>query len=139
MVSVEPGIHDCEVYMDVLLRVIVTMMLADGEIADREVTTIVDVYHQKTAVRLDEDTIDDVIESVLEDTEDNFVQAVSSSMSGWQKAEILRGGVAVAMADDDFGDNEAAYLLMVAGQLGISRAEFSAILEEIVPQARVTA
>jgi uncharacterized tellurite resistance protein B-like protein len=135
----ECDLQNGDAYASVLLRVIVIMMLADGEIADAEVSTIVKVYHQKTGIRLDHEAINLAIEETLADKEDSFVQMAGAALSAEQKVEILRGAAAVSMADNALGDTEGSYLLLVAEQLGVPGAELSAILQEAAASLHPTA
>jgi uncharacterized tellurite resistance protein B-like protein len=130
LLAQESDLQNGDAYAAVLLRVILIMMLADGEIADAEVTTIVEIYHQQTGIWLDVETISLAVQETLADKEDSFVQMGGAALSAEQKAEILRSATAVSLSDNDRCGTETSCLFMVARQFGIPGAELIEILRE---------
>lgn len=115
-----------------VLRAMIAMAAADGNIEEREIELIQQTYQELTAMPLAREKIEKAAEANMKaaDLVAEF-EDVSPKLSIPTKEEIIRGAYLVLLADDNIAGEERKRLKDIAAALGISEIQFGAILEEL--------
>lgn len=117
-------------------RVMVHMMLADGEIEDEETQTIRHVYGQLTNCEMSEEDVLSEIEQVQHEQQD-----VTTSLAKWAghlndngKEMVIKAAFLVAAADGEFQDEEKELLAAVGQALGMSSAHLNGVIGSMLKE-----
>lgn len=116
-----------------MVRAMVAMGLADGEIGTSERTTIKQVYRMASGADLE----DEVIDLVARDMSTNAykpreVMAMSAEdLDDVKKRRVIQSAYFVMTADAQVSEKEAACLLALAEGLGMDQSGFDRAIEEL--------
>jgi DnaJ-domain-containing protein 1 len=115
-------------------RVMIAMMVADGEIDDNEKTVVYEIFQELSGSELADEKFElekEVVASesfVLRD----YLASIAPELNDDAKKEVLRGAFMVAAADNVFHESERASLKDMGEALGIESTqlqEFLSIME----------
>ena len=122
-----------ELSHDLMLRAMITMAQADGELADVESATISAVYNKVTGDSIEEAEIEIAAKGILASgralKED--LSAASSSMDKQVKESIVKAAYLVLIADGEVAAGERKKLFDIANALKMPEIQVSAILEDL--------
>lgn len=113
-------------------RVMLKMMVADGNIADEEVASVAVIYERLTKQSLSEAQIRDEAEALRADPQSvlDIVRGVRGSLNANGKEVVVRAALAIAAADGDFHDDEKAMVMEIGQALELTRAHLLGILRD---------
>ena len=114
-------------YYSAILRVMVVMMMIDGQIDDDEIAVLQDIFRELTNHSLRLQEIRDSIEEANIETTSEYLQALGPSLSAEHKEQIIRAALMIALADGEVRDVEQGYIAEIAFDLGVSRQQVTAI------------
>ncbi len=118
-------------YEEAVRRIMVGMMMVDGEMDDDEVTAIVELSDRLPGKAMTADEVRD--EAVMAEADDRtveeFAAAVAPGINDHGKDLLFRAALAVAAADGVFEDSEKDLLMRIAASLEMSGDQVRAILE----------
>lgn len=113
-------------------RVLVLMMLADGNIDEAEITAVIDILSRLDKRTVGRDEVEAEIRSAkaapLDVTE--YCKSMAGFLNDHGREMVVRAALAVASADGHFDTTEKEALAKIAGALNLSKAHFSGILAE---------
>ncbi|MEO0606056.1 MAG: TerB family tellurite resistance protein [Myxococcota bacterium] len=111
-------------------KVMIKMMLADGQIDDAEVTSVGEIYTQLTDKPLSEAAIRDEAVTLETDgqTVEDYVRSVRGQLNDQGKELVLRAALAIAAADDEIADEEAELLVRVGRAMDMTAAHVRGVL-----------
>lgn len=113
-------------------RVLVLMMLADGNIDESEMTAVLDILTKLDKRAVGRDEIEAEIRAAkaapLDVTE--YCRSMAGFLNDHGREMVVRAALAVASADGHFDTTEKEALARIAGALNLSKAHFSGILAE---------
>lgn len=115
-----------------ILQTMAMMMIADGDVDEREVQTIQGIFHELTGRPLSRDEL--MMEAQRYGPGADLVGALSAVRSGLNREgreRVLRAAMYVAMADEVLTDEEREMLDLVAKTLFIPPAQSAAIWDEV--------
>ncbi|CAN5280178.1 zinc-ribbon domain-containing protein [soil metagenome] len=122
-------------------QVMITMLLADGEIDEGEIDAIRRIYRELCGKDLDEATLRQQIDELH--AQGISVQQILGGFSGMLnphgQEKVLEAAYLVAMADGDFHESEQALLVQIGETLGLSKAHFRGLMDSLTSGERVTA
>ena len=123
-----------------MLQTMAMMMIADGDIDDREVEVIQGIYQQLTGTALSRDEL--IGEAHRHGANANLTFAlaeVRTSMNAEGREQVLRAAMHVALADEVLTDEEKALLDQIASTLMIPSSRASMIWDEITQRPMLAA
>lgn len=114
-------------------RVMVLMMLADGEIADEELETIRQVYEKVAKKPIDRAEIDAEIRLAKKDSRGirQYLASIVGKLNDPGKELVVKSAFFVAAADGKFTDEESALLAELAGALEMSPSHFKGVVDDL--------
>lgn len=120
-------------YQDVMLRVMVHMMLADGEIDDSEIEVIRAVYGKLSGTEIGADDVHAQIETIraAEDRFHDDLAAMGLMLNDSGKEAVIRSACMVAAADGVFQEEEQDLLGEIADALEVTPAHLRGLLTEM--------
>jgi tellurite resistance protein len=118
-----------------ILKVMVLMMLADGDIERAEVDLLQRIYRKLAEIQL---TADDILEVISEAQNHGLtirecLKDFSYRLNDHGKEMVVRAAFMIATADGPFGAEERNLLHDIAGALEISSAHLNGIIQEMRP------
>ncbi len=121
-----------------LLRLMVTMMISDREIHEREVSVIRKIHRRLTDSDLDEAVLAREISNAQKDPRSihDYIEEIAPHFDRTEKETVLKAVFLVGLADGKFRDVEEEMLLEVALSLEISTSRLQEIVEETMTQER---
>lgn len=124
---------------DAVRRVMVEMMLADGNVDDAEVEAIRNVHGRVLGAEISRE---DVLRDARVAREDGrgiaaALRPLAGSLTDAGKEMVLRAAMCVAAADGRMDDAERARLAEVALSLGMSREHVHGVVQQLVEPAAV--
>ncbi|MEL6675400.1 MAG: TerB family tellurite resistance protein [Bacteroidota bacterium] len=124
-------------YEKALKHSLVLMLLADGEVDEREKTVVLDVVNKYSYRKLDMAQLDQYIAFVQQHQQDisAYLKTVSPILNKQGKAVIIRALLTVAAADDHIASSEMTLLYSVADVLGWKQGQVRQFLQEIMAGA----
>jgi tellurite resistance protein len=113
-------------------RVMVMMMLADGNVEAAEVERIRQVYENLAKVQLTEADVHAEADKARAEKQslDQFLQGVASKLNDSGKELVIRAAMLVAAADGNLAEAELKLLAEIARALGMSPAHFKGVIEQ---------
>ncbi len=122
-----------------MLQTMAMMMIADGDIDEREISVIQEIYRQMAGQDLSRDEL--VAEAHRhggsEASLTHALAQVRTTMNAAGREKVLEAAIRVAMADDVLTDEEAALLDRIGHTLMIPRQRSAAIWEQVEGQRRM--
>ncbi|MEM6925623.1 MAG: TerB family tellurite resistance protein [Myxococcota bacterium] len=111
-------------------KVMIKMMLADGQTDDAEVTSVGEIYTQLTDKPLSETAIRDEAVTLETDgqTVEDYVRSVRGQLNDQGKELVLRAALAIAAADGEIADEEAELLVRVGRAMDMTAAHVRGVL-----------
>ena len=118
---------------DVVRRVMVEVMLADGAIDDAEVEAIRTVHHRILGVEVSREDVERDARVARGNGRGiaQLLAPIAGSLSDAGKEMVLRAALCVAAADGEVGDCEREQLSVVALSLGMSREHVHGIVQQL--------
>ncbi len=118
-------------------RVMIEMLLADGEIDDREVETVLEIYEQLAGTALSEQALRSEIATIHDDHRGvkEYLSEVGGHLNDHGKEMVVRAAFMVATADDVFHDDEKALLGVIGEALQMSPTHIKAVIDQTVSEA----
>lgn len=118
-------------------RVMVEMMLADGNVDDEEVEVIKHVYGKLTGTEISDDDVRAEIVEAETRTGDvtTALQELSGGLNSSGKEMVIKAAFLVAAADGVFQEEEKEMIGAIATALEVSQAHLSGVLAEIQQEA----
>jgi tellurite resistance protein len=117
-------------------RVMVQMMLADGEVDEEEVQTIREIYGELTNSELSDADVRSEISLVEREQQD--VATSMAQFAGYLndsgKEIVIRAAFLVAAADGEFHDDEKALLAEIGQALGMSDAHLKGVISSVIQE-----
>jgi tellurite resistance protein len=117
-------------------RVMVQMMLADGEVDEGEVQTIREIYGELTNSELSDADVRSEISLVEREQQD--VATSMAQFAGYLndsgKEIVIRAAFLVAAADGEFHDDEKALLAEIGQALGMSDAHMKGVISSVIQE-----
>lgn len=116
-----------------VLRVMVSIMLADGDCADEERNMIVRIYETVAGRALTQGELDAAIAAVGDRSGDlqHYLHDLEPHLNDVGKERIVQAAFAVAAADGHFDEYEAREVQGVARALGMSAAHVKGVMAEM--------
>lgn len=117
----------------VIRRVMVLMMLADGQVDEREKATIIEVYKGITGETLTDTTVDQEIEAAKSEglSIEDYLAQVSAQLNNHGKEMVIRAAYFVAAADGRIEDEEEQLIFTIANALQLTAAHFKGIIADL--------
>ncbi len=118
-------------------RVMVLMMLADGNVDPEEVRIVREVYGQLANVQLSEDEVNAEIEDAQSDSRgiEAYLADLAGNLNDTGKEIVLRGAFLVAAADGEFQEEEQQLMGSIGQALGMSSAHVNGVLSALTDEA----
>lgn len=119
-------------YEKAIKHAVVLMMLADGEIDDREKDVVLQVVNKFSHNDIDMAQLDQYIAEVQRQPEDisTYLKRVAPRLNGHGKEIVIKCALSVAAADNHIDDSELALLQEMAQALGMTASHLRGILTE---------
>lgn len=117
-------------YHIAIKKVMIHMLLADGEIDDAEIDSVLDVYERVTSAKLDKAELMEEIKSI-EQSRESFSSALSSlqgSLNEEGKEMVVKAALYVALADGEFHEDEKDMLAQIGKDLGMTSAHLQGVI-----------
>ena len=116
-------------YLNGMKRVMVQMMMADGQIAPAEKQLLRGMYKSLANQDLTDEAIDKEVQSLRSARGDilGYLRQLGASLNESGKMQVLRAAHMVATADGTLELNEGQLLVNMAGALGVSQQQFNAV------------
>jgi len=113
-------------------RVMVMMMLADGNVESSEVERIREVFEQIASVKLTEADVHAEADKVRAEkvSLDQFLKSVAARLNDNGKEMVVKAAMLVAASDGNLADEELQLLADIARALGMSKAHFEGVLHQ---------
>ncbi len=122
-------------YFDISKLVMIKMMLADGEIDEKEVEQIQSSIKELFDVYLDRATISTEIDHVKQlDNIDEQITNMGAQLSVGDKEKIMKAALSVAFADGNFDESERSEIASLGESLGLSPAHVKGLILEVEEQ-----
>ncbi len=120
-----------------MLRAMVAMGLAGGDMAPDQRATVKKVYRMAAGADLDDRIIDAVATEIAESRRGprELMAASVAGLGTTAKQRIVQCAYFVMTAAHDVGEAQAACLLAISEGLGLTRTEFEAAIEELEAMA----
>ena len=117
-----------------ILRMMTYAMLADGEIAEAEITHIQSTYSTLAGVAIDRDAV--LADAALAKKHEAgeivaFLESAHKDLSPADREILLTAGFRVAKADGEITSDELFILSVVAQSLDIDRERFNEIFAQV--------
>lgn len=116
---------------DLILKAMIAVASADGNLADKEISLIQKVYEDQANRAISREEIADVAVSSSRDGILAELGAASSSLDENTKEEIIRAAYLTLLADDLIAAEERKKLKDIATALRVPEIHFGAILEDL--------
>jgi tellurite resistance protein len=115
-------------------RVMVMMMLADGEIAGDEVETIRTIYGKIAKTEISKDDVDREVAAARDDARSlkQYVASTIGTLNDAGKEVVVKAAFFVAAADGKITDEETTLLAELAGALEMSPSHFKGVVDELL-------
>ncbi|GAB4231949.1 MAG: hypothetical protein Kow0032_14500 [Methyloligellaceae bacterium] len=118
---------------DLVLRAMIAMAKADGDVADIETTTISAVFEKVTGETLDEEEIRKAAAGIAGNsaalTQD--LKAAANTLDKQTKEAIIKAAYLVLMSDGEIASGERMRLFSMASALKMPEIHITAILEDL--------
>lgn len=115
-----------------ILRTMVAMAAADGDLDAREISLIQQIYQDQTGIKIDAKEIANAKEAnARSGTLLNELAASANTLDQDTKEEIIRSAYLVLLADDHIAGEERRKLKDISAALQIPEIHFGAILEDL--------
>ncbi|MBU1170100.1 MAG: TerB family tellurite resistance protein [Proteobacteria bacterium] len=117
-------------------RVMILMILADGEINDTEIRSIRDIYEKVTGNPLSEQELAEDIEKARKDAckVDQYLKKVTPYLNKSGKEQVLKSAFYVATSDGLFQADEKALLDEIALALEMIPEHYEDLLKEFIQE-----
>lgn len=114
-------------------RVMVQMMLADGEVDEEEIEAIRNIYGQLTNAEISADEVRVAISQVRRDRQDisTSLARCAGYLNDNGKEMVVKAAFLVAAADGEFHEEEKALLAEVGQSLGMTAAHFNGVINSM--------
>lgn len=121
-------------YEKALQNTMVMMMLADGQIDDKEMLVVQEIINKNSHHDITLDELDDIIDDIEEYPEEIsvYLERVTPTINEHGKEIILRSAIAVASADGHIDDRELDLIHEMAEAMEMSRSHIKGILSETI-------
>ena len=116
-----------------VVQSMVSVALADGEVKDEEVKSIIKIYKNLFHHEISEDDVWSIIESIVNDSDFDIQETlvdVKSILDSSMKNLIVRASFFVASADGEIHEDEKDTLLEIVGGLARGTDEVTDILDD---------
>lgn len=122
-----------ELSRDLMLRAMITMAQADGDVADVEAATISAIFKKVAGESVDEAEIESAATGILASGQalKADLSAASSTMEKQVKEAIVKAAYLVLIADGEVAAGERKKLFDTANALKMPEIQVSAILEDL--------
>ncbi|MEM9684117.1 MAG: TerB family tellurite resistance protein [Pseudomonadota bacterium] len=116
-----------------MVRAMVAMGLADGEIGTAERATIKQVYRMASGAELEDEIIDLIARNISTNdyTPRDVMAMTADDLDDSKKRRVIQSAYFVMTADEEVTEKEAACLLALAEGLGMGQAGFDAAIAEL--------
>jgi tellurite resistance protein len=113
-------------------RVMVMMMLADGNVEASEVERIREVYEQLADVKLSEADVHAEADKARAEklSLDQFLQSVAARLNDQGKELVVKAAMMVAASDGNLADEELKLLTDIGRALGMTPAHLKGVLQQ---------
>ena len=121
-------------------RVMVLMMMADGEIYEEEIETIRQVFGKLSRREVGRDEVDAEVAAAKSEGRGlrPYLASVAPNLNDTGKELVVKAAFCVAAADGKVTDEETALLAELAAALEMSKAHFKGAIAELGPQLDAT-
>lgn len=121
------------IYRELMLKVMVVMMEADGRIYNDEVLRICDIYEEIIGYRLPDRILEDEINAARSTERDAFdlVRSYAGRINEQGREKVLRAAYHVATADEAFTPKERDFLTSLGVAMGMSLQDIDDVLEKV--------
>ena len=120
-------------YEDAVKKLMILMILADGEVEESEIETIIAIYENITKNKLDKKKLMDEIDDYSLKKYDvlDFTSSLRGKLNDQGKETIIKAAYLIAAADGEFHELEQELLSKIAISLDFSKAHLKAVLDEV--------
>jgi tellurite resistance protein len=117
-------------FQTAIKKVMIHMLLADGEVDDAEVETAIDVYQKVAGMAIDPQSFRNEIEQVQTQHSSlaDSLAAVQGNLNDEGKEMVLQAALLVAMADGEFQQEEQDLIEVIGHGLGMSKAHVHGVI-----------
>ncbi len=121
-------------YEKAIKHSVVLMMLADGEIDDREKDVVLQVINKFSHNDIVMSQLDEYIAKAQQQPEDvgTYLKKVAPRLNGHGKEIVIKCALSVAAADGHIDDSEIALLQQMASALDMTDSHVKGILQEMM-------
>jgi tellurite resistance protein len=114
-------------------RVMVLMMMVDGDIDDDEISAVRDLYGRVCGGQLSEADVRAEIDAATADGRgvSDFIGSMAGTLNDNGKELVIKAAYAVAAADGVFADEEMELLAEIGQALLLSKAHYRGLLAEL--------
>ena len=121
----------------VILRVMVMMTMADGEVAEEEVALVQELYQRVGGEQISAGAVAAEARAAHRDpmSIEEYLASVGAYLNDSAKDVVVKAALLVAGADRRFEEGEAAFLDRIATGLDMSRAHIKGIIAEMSADA----
>ena len=114
-------------------HVMIGMLLADGEIDDREVEMLQSQYQELTGTQIPEDELREEIAVIhaAGDSPVDLVSRLSDQLNPNGKEIVMRAAYNIAVSDGVFDDSEQLLLAQIGEAMGLTKAHLAGIMAEL--------
>jgi len=118
-------------------RVMVAMMMADGEMDDAELRTIAKIYCDITGTQLSETEIREEALAVQQESVSiqDYLINIGAALNSHGKELVVKAAFYVAAADGQFQDEEKQVIVDITNALQITSSHLNGIMAELMAPA----
>ena len=126
------------VYRAVMLKVMVAMAEADGEIHPNEIKRICSIYEEIAGFALPDEILEDVVNDARTSQEEvlEIVASYAGRVNDKGRELVIRAAFHILAADGDVRKEEIDFLSKVGGALGLTSREANRILEAVQSEGK---
>ncbi len=113
-------------------RVMIQMLLADGNVDDREVETVREIYQQIAGTEISRQALRDQIATIEADHREveDYLSELGGHLNDHGKEMVIRSAFLVAAADGEFHEDERALLEVIGKFLQMSPAHIKGVIAD---------
>ena len=120
-------------YENAIKKLMILMLLADGEIDESEIDSVITIYEKITNTVLSREKLIREIDNLKDKNHDviDFTGSLRGQLNDHGKETIIKVAYLIACADGEFHESEQELLLQIAESLDFSKAHLTAVLKEM--------
>ena len=120
-------------YENAIKKLMILMLLADGEIDENEINSVITIYEKITNTVLSREELIREIDNLKDKNHDviDFTGSLRGQLNDHGKETIIKVAYLIAYADGEFHESEQDLLLKIAESLDFSKAHLTAVLKEM--------